>query len=294
MAGLSHGGEHRPPVITLTDPDDGRLDDYRDLRRPGARVRYEARAGCFIAEGLTVVRRLLESPLRVRSVLVLDTQAWRLEGRVPADVPWYAVSREVLAGVAGFDVHRGVMACADRPPVPDLAEVAAGATTLAVLEGINDHENLGAIARSARALGVDALVLDPTCADPWYRRAVRVSMGELLTLPVVRSTAWPDDLGRLRSFGFTVAALTPAADAVDLWDLAADPPDRVALLLGAEGPGLSAAALAGADVRVRIPIRTDVDSLNVGHAAAVAFAALGRRHQPGRGEHDAGRSTRGW
>jgi tRNA G18 (ribose-2'-O)-methylase SpoU len=264
-------------VITLTDPADERLDDYRDLRRPGDRVRYEARVGCFIAEGLIAVRRLLASPLSVRSVLVLATKFDRVAGLVPSNVPCYVVSGSVLAEVAGFDVHRGVLACADRPAPADLGTVAAEARTIAVLEGLNDHENLGAIARSARALGVDALMLDPTCADPWYRRTVRVSMGEVLALPVVRSADWPGDLDRLRGFGFTVVALTPASDAVDLWELAADPPERIALLLGAEGPGLSTAAIAAADIRVRIPIRAGVDSLNVGHAAAVAFAALGRR-----------------
>ena len=158
---------------------------------------------------------------------------------------------------------------------PALADVAAGAALLGVLEGLNDPENLGAVARSARAFGVDGLVLDPQCIDPYYRRTVRVSMGEVLHLPVARATDWPDDLGVLHEAGFETWALTPAADAADLWAL--DVPPRVAILLGAEGPGLSAAAIRASTRRVRIPIAPAVDSLNVGHAAAVAFAHLSRR-----------------
>ncbi len=153
-----------------------------------------------------------------------------------------------------------------------------GARLLAVLEGLTDHENLGAIARSARALGVDALLLDPTCADPLYRRAVRVSMGEILFLPWTRISPWPDGLDQLRQAGITLVALTPAPDAMPIDELVASGPSGpMALLLGTEGPGLSAAALASCDLRVRIPIRAGVDSLNVGHAAAIAFHLLGRR-----------------
>lgn len=264
-------------MATITDPADARLDDYRDLRDPATRIAYEDGAGCFIAEGITVVRRLLTSSLSIRSVLVLPTKRDRIADLLGPEVPCYEVERDVLRDVAGFDLHRGVLACADRPAPPSLPALAAASRTLAVLEGLNDHENLGAIARSARALGVDGLVLDPTTADPWYRRAVRVSMGELLYLPVARAWSWPADLAVLQAAGFTVAALTPAADAITLAELVGRRPDRVALLLGAEGPGLSAAAQSAADVRVRIPIRVDVDSLNVGHAAAIAFAALGNR-----------------
>ena len=154
---------------------------------------------------------------------------------------------------------------------------AAVRRTVAVLEGLNDPENLGAIARSARALGVDALVLDPTCIDPYYRRTVRVSMGEVLHLPVARVEAWPDDLELVRGASFELWALTPDPAADDLFELAV--PDRVAVLLGAEGPGLSAAALDAADRRVRIPIDRRVDSLNVGSAAAIAFAVLARHRR---------------
>lgn len=261
--------------IQILDPDDARLDDYRHLREPARRASLEAAGGHFVAEGVTVVRRLLESALTIHSVLVLEGRQDRVANLVRDDIDFLVVPKDVMNTVVGFDLHRGVLACAQRPPNRSIAEIAQSARTVAVLEGINDHENLGAIARSARALGIDAFVLDPTTADPWYRRAVRVSMGEMIYLPIGRATAWPAALHQLRSHGFVIAALTPAHNAVDLSAFAASKPDRVALLLGAEGPGLSQAALDDSDVHVRIPIRSTVDSLNVGHAAAIAFAALG-------------------
>ena len=149
-----------------------------------------------------------------------------------------------------------------------------GATRIAVLEGLNDPENLGLIARTARAFAIDAIVLDPTCIDPYYRRTVRVSMGEVLLLDVARSQNWPGDLDVISAAGLDTWAMTPAPDAVDLWDLEA--PDRLAVIFGAEGPGLTEIAMRRADRRVRIPIDPAVDSINVGHAAAVTFAATRR------------------
>lgn len=261
------------PVV-VEDPDDPRLSDFLALNDAELRRRIEGDR-CFVAEGLTVVRRLLVSPHRVRAVLVtpnrLAALAPELE-RCPA--PVYVADREVLAAVAGFDLHRGVVASADRPGPPDLADVLRSARALAVLEGLNDSENLGAIARSARALGIDALLVDPTTADPFARRTVRVSMGEILFLPVVRTDPLDQVIPRLRAEGFCVVALTPARDARDLWTWSPPPDARLALVLGAEGPGLSAPTLAAANVRVRIPLRHGVDSLNVGHAAAIAFATL--------------------
>jgi tRNA G18 (ribose-2'-O)-methylase SpoU len=260
--------------VTIEDPTDPRLADYLDLPNPTARRRRE-RDELFIVEGVTAIVRLLDSGHRVRSVLVTPRAQAQLGDRLAAlDAPVYVASREVLAETVGFNLHRGAVAAADRRPLREVADVVAKARRIAVLEGLNDAENLGAIARSARALGVDALVLDPTCIDPYYRRIVRVSMGEILLLPVARARAWPADLELVRAAGLAVWALTPDPTADDIWSLAAT--DRVALLLGAEGPGLSTAALAAADRRVRIPIDRDVDSLNVGHAAAVAFAALAR------------------
>ncbi len=179
-----------------------------------------------------------------------------------------------MAEVAGFDVHRGAVASATRLPPADLDRVLAAARTVAVLEGLNAAENLGAIARSARALGVDALLLDPTCADPLYRRTVRVSMGEILFLPHVRTGPVADLVPTLHAHGYRVLALTPSWDATDLRHRQRAHDEKLALVLGAEGPGLAAATLGAADERVRIAIAADVDSLNVGHAAAIAFDRL--------------------
>ncbi len=264
---------------TVSDPSDPRLEGFRDLRDPELRRSREAAAGVFVAEGVTVVGRLARSPYRVLAVAAVPEQrstvTAELEGcSLAGGAALLEVPRPVLDAVAGFPVHRGVLALGARRPLTALDELAAEARTLVVLEDCNDHENLGAIARAARALHADGLVLTPRCADPLYRRSVRVSMGHILCLPIHASGPWPAALDTLRSQRFTVLALTPAADAVDLERVAVGPDDKVALLLGAEGPGLTAAALAGSDLRVRIPIRGDVDSLNVGHAAAVALHHL--------------------
>lgn len=269
-------------IVPIDDPADARLDDYRALHDQASRRAVEGDA-FFVAEGYVALDRVIDSGHSLRSVLAAPSRVPRLLEAHPelgdGDVPLYVVERPQLADVVGFDLHRGVVATADRRPLVDVATLAAGgARLLAVLEGLNDAENVGVIARAARALGVDAMVLDPTCTDPYTRRTVRVSMGEVLHLPIARATDWPADLDVLHRNGFETWALTPAADADDIWLATADPADRVALLLGAEGPGLSAAALAAATRRVRIPIQPAVDSLNVGHAAAIAFAATTRGH----------------
>jgi tRNA G18 (ribose-2'-O)-methylase SpoU len=267
-------GQTAAVPVPVDDPADPRLADYFQLKDPALR-RRRARDEVFVAEGVTAIERLLESGHRVRSVLVTPQILARLSGRLDAlDAPVYVAPRSVLAATVGFDLHRGAVAAADRRPLPSIADVIAGTRRIAVLEGLNDPENLGAIARSARALGFEAIVIDPTCIDPYYRRTVRVSQGQVLLLPVARAGRWPDDLDEVRAAGFQMWALTPDARAEPIWSLAV--PDRVAVMLGAEGPGLSPAALAAADRRVRIPIHAGVDSLNVGHAAAVAFAAVGR------------------
>jgi tRNA G18 (ribose-2'-O)-methylase SpoU len=274
-SGQRQGGQTPGVQVPVDDPGDPRLADYVALPDPVARRRLE-RDELFVVEGVTAIERLLTSGHRVRSVLVTPHALARFGGALDAlEVPVYVAPKAVLAATVGFDLHRGAVAAADRRPLPALAEVAAGAHVLGVLEGLNDPENLGAVARSARAFGVGGLVLDPRCIDPYYRRTVRVSMGEVLHLPVARAIDWPGDLAVLHTAGFETWALTPAADAADLWSL--DVPGRVAVLLGAEGPGLSGAALGAATRRVRIPIAAGVDSLNVGHAAAVAFAQLSRR-----------------
>jgi tRNA G18 (ribose-2'-O)-methylase SpoU len=188
----------------------------------------------------------------------------------------YVADRAVIADVVGFDLHRGVIACADRRPRPSIEDLVVGAQRVAVLEGLNDAENLGAIARAARAFGLDGLIIDATCTDSYSRRTVRVSMGEVLTLPIARAGTdeWNDVADRLRNGGFEVWAMTPSGDAENIWDLAV--PERLAVCLGAEGPGLSRTMLSGATRRVRIPISPTVDSLNVAQAAAVTFAATTR------------------
>lgn len=269
----------------VSDPSDPRLDGFRDLRDPELRRSREERDGVFVAEGVTVVGRLARSPYRTVAVALVPDQEAAVTAELAgveglAEVPLLVVDRPVLDAVAGFPVHRGVLALGARRPFPGVEGIDPAARTVVVLEDCNDHENMGAIARSARALGAEAVVLSPRCADPLYRRSVRVSMGEILRLPVVVATGWPEGLVALQAAGFRVLALTPASDAVDLDTVEVGVHERVALLLGAEGPGLTAVAQAAADVRVRIPITAGVDSLNVGHAAAVALhhvAAARRR-----------------
>ncbi len=193
------------------------------------------------------------------------------------DAPVYTAPYDVLRELTGFHVHRGALASFHRRPLPSLESVAGAARRLVVLEDIVSHTNLGAVFRCAAALGMDGVVLSPSSADPLYRRSVRVSMGEVFAIPYARATAWPDALDELRSVGFTLAAMTPAddADAVDAAGFGPD--DRVAVVLGSEGPGLSAGALARCARRLRIPMAGGVDSLNVAAAAAVTFWELAGR-----------------
>ncbi len=241
------------------------------------RKRYEREHGVFIGEGPNVVRELLRSRYRTRSLLLAEERVDDLAPELTGlDAPVYVVGRDLLYEVVRFKLHQGVVGCGERAPWPDPAEVVEEARVVVVLEGLNDHENLGSLFRSARAFGVDAVLLAPGCADPLYRRCVRVSMGHVLHLPTARLAGLGTGLELLRSAGFTLLALTPSAGAVDLSDPSVPGDGRVALLLGAEGPGLSREALQAADVRVRIPIHPQVDSLNVATAGALAFYALGR------------------
>ena len=258
-------------MIEIHDPADPRVADYVNLT--DAELRRDG--GYFIAESLEVVRRLLAASHPVRSVLITPARYPHLADDLERlDVPVFLAGPEVMNEVAGFKLHRGVVAAAERLPEPSLEAVVEAAATLVVLEGLNDAENLGAIFRSARALGIDAVLLDPTCADPYYRRTVRVSMGAVFQLPFLRLAAWPDDLEVVHRAGFELVALTPDREALSIEDLPVGPGSRRAVLLGAEGPGLTAAALARADRLVRIPISAGFDSLNVGHAAAIAFHRL--------------------
>lgn len=264
--------------ITITDPDDERLADYAALTDAALRKRYEHRRGVLVAEGPNPARALVDSPYPVRSLLIAEE---RLEGlddivrRVAAaGAPVYVVTRELLFEVVRFKLHQGVIACGGRLPAPSVDEVLAGARRVAVLEGLNDHENLGTLFRSARGLGIDGVLLGPGCADPLYRRSVRVSMGHVLHVPHGHLRDLSTGFRALHDAGFTTVALTPDAAAVDLRDFEVVADERVAVLLGAEGPGLSDEALTGAHVRARIPMYHGVDSVNVAAAGAIAFHAL--------------------
>jgi len=261
--------------LTIDDPRDPRLADYVGLTDAALRQRFEGEVGVLIAEGELVIRELIRSPYPVRSVLVTPARYERLAADLTTvDAPVYLAGRDVMKAAVGFDIHRGAVAAADRLPLPDPAAVVAGASRLAVLEGLNDHENLGALFRNAAALGVDAVLLSPTCADPLYRRAVRVSLGHVLHIPFARLTPWPAGLASLTAAGFEVLALTPRPTAEALQTVVPTS-TRVAILLGAEGPGLSGPALEAVRRWVRIPMADGVDSLNVATAAAIAFHHLG-------------------
>ncbi|HLS76237.1 MAG TPA: RNA methyltransferase [Nocardia sp.] len=257
-------------VIDVDDPADPRVDDFRDLSDADRRPDLPGRKGLVIAEGVVVVRRMLDSRFTPAALLGvgrrLDDLADDLAG---LDVPCYRADAQVMAEIVGFHLNRGVLAVAPRPPEPTLDEVLDRARTVAVLEGVNDHENLGSMFRNAAALGVDAVVFGPRCSDPLYRRSVRVSMGHVLRVPFARVAAWPRDLDVLRERGFQLVALTPNPAAVTLAEAVTG--ERVALLLGAEGPGLTEEAMDACDVRARIPMTPGVDSLNVATAAAMAF-----------------------
>jgi tRNA G18 (ribose-2'-O)-methylase SpoU len=248
-------------LVRIDDPEDERLADYlrltdRELRRYGE---------VFLCEGALTIQRAIEVGTHFASVLVTQERLAALGATLEGiDAPIYVVDQAVLNGVTGFNLHRGVIGAAVRPPEPSLEELLAG-RTIAVLEGVNDHENLGSLFRNAAAFGVDAVLLDPTTADPLYRRSVRVSLGHVLAVPFGRFRS----LDELAVAGHELVALTPdpAAEPVEVLDAL----DKVALLLGAEGPGLSASTLARADRRVRIPMVEGVDSVNVATAAAIAF-----------------------
>jgi tRNA G18 (ribose-2'-O)-methylase SpoU len=260
--------------VAVDDPGDPRLADYTSLTDVELRRRREPAEGLFIAEGEKVIRRARAAGYGLRSLLLsakwLDAMRDVIDA---ATAPVYVVTPELAERVTGYHVHRGALASMARKPLPAPAELLAAARRVALLEAVNDHTNIGAVFRSAAALGMDAVLLSPDCADPLYRRSVKVSMGAVFSVPYARLAAWPQDIaGVVRAAGFHVLALTPAPDATDLTALT--PPARPAVLLGAEGPGLTARALAAADTRVRIPMSHDVDSLNVAAAAAVAFYAV--------------------
>jgi len=260
-------------LIPVDSVDDVRLDDYRDLRDVTLRKSLEAEHGLFIAEGEKVIRRAVAAGYPVRSMLMAQRWVDALGDVLDdLDAPVFVADESVVEAVSGFHVHRGALASMRRRPLPSVDEALRGARRVLVLEDVNDHTNVGAIFRNAAAFGMDAVLLSPRCADPLYRRSIKVSMGAVLSVPYARIEDWGGGPGLLRAAGFTVLALTPASDAVDIVAVAHD--GSVALLVGSEGNGLSQRWMQAADERVHIPMSGDVDSLNVAAASAVACYVL--------------------
>ena len=267
------------PAVTVTDPADPRLADFRDLKRADRRPDRPGGRGLVIAEGTVVVRRLIDSGYPIRALLGVARRFEELRGDVAAvTAPFYVTDSETMAAAVGFHLNRGVLAAADRVAFPPAETLLARSRRVAVLEGVGDHENIGAIFRNAAGLGIDAVLLAGGCADPLYRRSVRVSMGTVLQVPFATLPPVAESGAEmLHATGFRIVALTPRPDAVALGSLGAAGAGRIAILLGSEGPGLSDSTLAAADPLVRIPMSRGVDSLNVATAGAIAFAALGGR-----------------
>lgn len=259
-----------PDLATrIDDPDDERLGDYRALTDLALRTRFEQPNGLFIAEGHQVIGRALRAGYRMRSMLIDAKRADQL-AHLAEGAPCYTAGPDVLETVTGFHVHRGALASFHRRELPAPAEILATVRRLVVLEGINNHTNIGAIFRVAAGLGFDGVLLAPDCADPLYRRSVRVSMGEVFAVPYAYLDPWPGGLHQVREAGFTLHGLSPSRGAIDIGTVSAAERERPALMFGAEGPGLTAAALDACDRTVVIPMHAGVDSLNVAAATAVA------------------------
>jgi tRNA G18 (ribose-2'-O)-methylase SpoU len=268
-------------VVRIADLADERLSDYANLTDVALRRLSEPAGGLYIAESPKVIARALAAGHLPRSVLVIEKWLADLEPLLADhDIPVFVGEPDLLESLTGFDLHRGALASMHRPPLADVADILRDARRVVVLEDIVDHTNVGAIFRSVAGLGADAVLVTPRCADPLYRRSVRVSMGTVLQVPWTRLADWPLGAQQLRDAGFHIAALALSPTAVSLDDFAAAAPDRVALVLGAEGDGLSSAALDAADTVVTIPMMHGVDSLNVASASAVALYALRSRQHP--------------
>jgi tRNA G18 (ribose-2'-O)-methylase SpoU len=264
-------------LTEVTDPDDPRLADYRDLRDVQLRTHLEAVHGLFLAEGEKVVRRAVEAGFSPRSFLMAPR--W-LDGLADvlatSDAPCYVVDEALAEQVTGFHVHRGALASLERRPQPALDEVLDGARQVLVLEDVVDHTNVGAVFRCGAAFGFDAVLLAPRCADPLYRRSIKVGMGAVFSTPWTRLPDWYDALPDLSARGFTTVALTLSHDAHPIEEVVVGL-DRVALVLGSEGHGLSPRWERSADRRAVIPMREGIDSLNVAAAAAVACYVVATR-----------------
>jgi tRNA G18 (ribose-2'-O)-methylase SpoU len=275
-------------TVEIDSPDDPRLADYTRLTDAGLRTHLEVEQGLFIAEGTKVITRAVAAGYPVRSMLLARSRLVDLpalgeagQGARSCDdaAPVYVVPDDVAERLTGYRVHRGALASLARRPLPEVAELIAGRRRIVVLEDLVDHANVGAIFRCAAALGVDAVALSPRCADPLYRRSVKVSMGAVFAIPYARMTGWYDGLADLKAAGFRVLALTPNESATPINAALSGAEDRVALVFGTEGDGLSPRWLREADEAVRIPMNraaraAGVDSLNVVAAAAIACHLL--------------------
>ncbi|UAJ77857.1 RNA methyltransferase [Leifsonia sp. ZF2019] len=269
-------------IQRITDLSADGLADYSRLTDVALRRVSEPEGGLYIAESTKVITRALAAGHRPRSVLLQEQWLADIEPLLEdyPDVPVFVGDAAVLEQLTGYHLHRGALAAMHRPELPDPRDLLKDARRVVVLEDIVDHTNVGAIFRSVAGLGADAVLVSPRCADPLYRRSVRVSMGTVLQVPWTRIPEWDEAAAILHDAGFAIAALALADDAVSLDDYAAGAPERVAMVLGSEGDGLSRRALAAADTVVTIPMLHGVDSLNVASASAVALWALRARSQP--------------
>ncbi len=262
------------PVIEISDLSDPRLADYSHLTDVALKKARGTEHGLYIAESALVLERALRAGHRPRSVLALGNTLDEARALVGEDVPVFVGPGELLAELTGYLLHRGLIASMHRPELPDPDALLAGARRIVILENVADPTNVGAIFRSAGAIGADAILVTPRCSDPFYRRAIRVSMGTVLQVPWTRVGDWPATRELLTRHGFHVAALALTPDAVSLRDFDGHSHERLALLLGAEGHGLTDEALAASDSVVQIPMKHGIDSLNVAAASAVAMWAL--------------------
>jgi tRNA G18 (ribose-2'-O)-methylase SpoU len=263
------------PVIPITELSDPRLRDYSQQTDVALRKAQSTEHGIYLAESALVLERALRAGHSPRSVLALGGTAAEAQALVGDEVPIFSGPDELLAELTGYVLHRGLIAAMNRPPLPDPAALIADARRIVIVENVADPTNLGAIFRSAGSIGADAVLVTPSCTDPFYRRAIRVSMGTVLQVPWTRTGDWVSTRALMDAHGFHVAALALTPDAVSLRDFDGAAHERLALVLGAEGTGLTDAAIAAADTVVQIPMKHGIDSLNVAAASAVAMWALG-------------------
>lgn len=267
------------PLIEITDLNHPDLLDYTRLTDVALRRKLDVERGLYIAESTTVITRAVAAGHTPRSMLLAPQWLEALADVISIceerglDIPLYVADEQLLEQLTGFHLHRGALSAMHRPELPGLAQVLDGARRVAILENIVDHTNVGAAFRAAAGIGVDTVLVTPRCADPLYRRSVRVSMGTVFALPWTRIEPWPAGVSELKQRGFTVAALALADDSLTLDQLAARQDERLALVFGTEGDGLASRTIAACDLTVRIPMARGVDSLNVASAAAVAFWA---------------------